>query len=75
MADHYFSKIVDNDRTLCLAPITDRDVELSGQEMEDVSGYFLFETKKSDALGRVEIIARVEDESAVFKLRLMLGLD
>jgi hypothetical protein len=75
MDGHYFSKNLDNDRTLYLAPITDRDLERSGQEIDDTSGYFLYETCKSDAFGGVEILARVEGESAALKLRHMLNLD
>jgi len=75
MFGHYFSKILDNDRTLYLAPITDRDIERSGQNIDDASGYFLYESCKSDALGGIEILARVEDESAAVKLRHMLNMD
>jgi len=75
MSGHYFSRNLDDDRTLYLAPLTDRDVERSGQEIADVSGYFLFESCRSDILGRVEILARVADETAAFKLRHMLSMD
>jgi hypothetical protein len=74
MAEHYFSRNIDNNRTLYLAPLTDRDLEMSGQEIADTSGYFLFESQKSNAFERVEIIARVADEEAIFRLRQMLDL-
>lgn len=68
MAQFYFSVNIDNDRTLCLAPLTDRKIAMSGQEIADTSGYFLFETRGSDERG-VEIIAHVVSEDAVFRLR------
>jgi hypothetical protein len=66
---YYFSKSLDNDRTLCIAPLTDRLIERSGQEIEDVSGYFLFAHERADEIAGVEIIARVVSEEAAFALR------
>jgi hypothetical protein len=56
-----------------LAPITDRKIEYSGEEIGDKSGYFLFETHGSDETD-IEIIARVHSEEAAFKLRAMLKM-
>ena len=71
---YHFSKNLDNDRTLCIAPLTDRLIARSGQELEDVSGYFLFSRRGSDDFAGVEIIARVASEEAAFSLRDMLGM-
>jgi hypothetical protein len=74
MSEYYFSAKIDNDTTLCIAPLTDKRVELSGQEIQDCSGYFLFETKGDGEPGAVEILARIESEDAAFRLREMLAL-
>lgn len=74
MAQFYFSVNLDNDRTLCLAPLTDRKIALSGEEITDPSGYFLFETRGSDELGGIEIIARVMTEEAALRLREMFKM-
>lgn len=71
---YHFSKNLDNDRTLCVAPLTDRLIERSGQELEDVSGYFLFSRRGSDEFAGVEIIARVVSEEAAFALRQMFDM-
>lgn len=74
MTEFYFSVNIDNDRTLCIAPLTDRTIEKSGQEIDDVSGYFLFERCSSDQFGGVEIIARLCSEEAALRLRDMLRM-
>lgn len=74
MADYYFSARVDSDTTLCIAPIAKKRVELSGQDIRDPSGYFLYQTKGGGDPGEVEIIARLESEEAALKLKEMLAL-
>jgi hypothetical protein len=74
MEEFYFTVKLDEDRTLCLAPLTDRNLEISGQEISDSSGYFLYEKHHSDGMPRVEIIAQVVSEDAVFRLREMLRM-
>jgi hypothetical protein len=71
---YYFSKNLDNDRTLCIAPLTDRLIERSGQQLEDVSGYFLFSRHGSDDFEGIEIIAHVVSEEAAFALREMFEM-
>lgn len=73
MAAYYFTSNLDNDRMLCLAPLTDRKITASGQEVSDASGYFLFEQRHSD--DAVEIIAHVASEEAAFRLRDMLKME
>ena len=75
MAEYYFSAALDNDTTLCIAPLTDRRIELSGQEIEDCSGYFLFATRGGGEPNDVEIIARLASEEAAIRLRDMLSLE
>jgi hypothetical protein len=74
MTEFYFSVNLDNERTLCLAPLTERKLVLSGQEIPDTSGYFLFEQRGSGDFARVEIIAQVLSEDAAFRLRDMLNM-
>ena len=75
MAQFYFSVNIDNDRTLCVAPLTDRKIMLSGQEVPDPGGYFLFERRGSEEFGRVEIIAQAISEEAAFRLRDMFSME
>ncbi len=74
MAEYYFSAKTDSDTTLCIAPLTDRRIELSGEDIEDASGYFLYELKGGDEPTEVRIIARLASEEAAFELKHMLSL-
>jgi hypothetical protein len=75
MAEHYFTTNLDNETTLSIAPLTNRRITLSGQEIEDTSGYFLYETCKSSEPNEVKIIARVLSEDAAFQLSRMLRME
>ncbi|MDA9396413.1 hypothetical protein WN73_38540 [Bradyrhizobium sp. CCBAU 45394] len=75
MSDFYFSADIGNDTTLCIAPITDRRLELSGETVDDKSGYFLFETKGGAEPSEVQILARVTSEEAALRLKRMLSLE
>jgi hypothetical protein len=74
MAEFYFSVNLDQSKTLCVAPLTDRRLELSGQELPDTSGYFLFEQHGEDEKARVEIIAQVLSEEAALRLKDMFKM-
>lgn len=74
MPEYYFSAQTDSETTLCIAPLTDKRIELSGEEIDDTSGYFLFETKGGAEPGEVCIIARLTSEEAAFRLKDMLAL-
>jgi hypothetical protein len=74
MADYYFSAQIDKDTTLCIAPLTNKRIDLSGQQIGDPSGYFLYQTRCGGEPGEVEIIARLESEEAALRLRNMLSL-
>jgi hypothetical protein len=74
MAEYYFSARIDSDTTLCIAPLTDRRIELSGEDIEDTSGYFLYELKGGGEPNEVRIIARLASEEAAFELKDMLSL-
>ena len=59
MANFYFSVNLDNDRTLCVAPLTNRKIAMAGVEVPDPSGYFLFRQRPSKEFGGVENNAQV----------------
>jgi hypothetical protein len=75
MAEYYFSAKVGPETTLCIAPITDRRIELSGQDVTDPSGYFLYATKGGGVPGEVEILAQVATEEAAWRLKELLHLE
>lgn len=74
MQNFYFSASLDNDRTLCLAPLCDRYLAASGECITDSSGYFLYERRASDP-DSVKIIAQVRTDDAALRLREMLSLE
>ncbi len=74
MAYFYFSVNLDNDRTLCVAPLTDRQIAAAGQDIADTTGYFLYQTRRSDEIGGMEIIAQAVSEEAAFRLRDMFHM-
>jgi hypothetical protein len=74
MSDYYFSKEIDSETSLCIAPLTDKRIELSGEMINDPSGYFLYEIKGRGEPYYVNIIARLTSEEAAFQLKEMLDL-
>lgn len=74
MAEYYFSAPLDNQTTICLAPLSDRRIEMAGAQLEDESGYFLYTVSHSTQPERVEILARIHSDEAVWTLRSMFGL-
>jgi hypothetical protein len=74
MGEFYFSVRLDNRRTLCVAPLTDRRIAMSGQEIPDSSGYFLFEKRGSGDMAEIEILAQATSEDAAFRLRDMFKM-
>lgn len=75
MSEYYFTANIDNETTLCLAPMSSARVADSGQEIEDTSGYFLYETRRTNDLSEVTIIARVVSEDAALQLSRMLNME
>lgn len=73
MEQMYLSAELDGGRVLCLAPLTDNQIENSGQEISDSAGYFLFE-RDSENASRIEIIAKVVSEEAIFRLQQAFNL-
>jgi hypothetical protein len=71
---YYFSMNLCNDTTLCIAPLSNRKIEESGQAVGDTSGYFLYETNRTDGMPNVRIIARLLSEDAACELSQRLGM-
>lgn len=74
MSEYYFSAKIDTETTICIAPLTSRRIELSGQQIPDPSGYFLYRTRGNGEPTEVEIIARLESEDAALELKDLLAL-
>jgi hypothetical protein len=72
MDDYYFSVNIGENRELCLAPLTARQIEISGQEITDTSGHFLFE--RSNSSSKIEIIAQVLSPDAVLRLKTQFNM-
>lgn len=69
MSEYFFSVSLGEARSLYLAPLVDNDVELTGQEIDSTSGYFLFEKTGIGATAQVEILAQAVSEEAALRLR------
>lgn len=66
MSHYYFSKNIDADTILCLAPITQKLASQADSPLHDVGGYFLFERAKDRESNSIKIIAQVStDEGAM----------
>ncbi len=74
MDGFYLSKRLDDERLLCVAPLSNRNVALSGQEVDDPSGYFLFEKCGSDDTYDVTILAHLVSEEAALRMGMMLEM-
>lgn len=70
----YLSKVLDAERLLCLAPITQRQIEMADSEPSDCSGYFLFEQMGVTECKGVRILAQVHSDDAALELGSMMGL-
>lgn len=69
MDNLYFSVNLEDDHTLFLAPLTDRRIEMSGQEIANPGGYYLYEKRGSGDWATIEIIAQVLSDEAAMRLR------
>lgn len=74
MDDLYFSVSLADNHTLCLAPLTDRRLAMSGQEIDDTSGYFLYSQRGTGETALVEVIAKVLTPDAAMVLRDMFKM-
>ena len=74
MSEYYFSVNLDRNRSLCVAPLTDRRLAASGQDIPDNRGYFLYEQNGEGEDARVEILAHAVSTEAALKLREMFRM-
>jgi len=73
--DHfYYTVTIDSNRTLCLSPLTDRLISLSGQEISDTSGYFLYERSVRGDIVDVEVIAHILSDEGAGRLRQVFNM-
>jgi len=70
----YLSVRLDHERLLCVAPLTERNIALSGQEVDDPSGYFLFEKRGREEAYDVTIVAHLVSEEAAWQMGKMLQM-
>ncbi|MEL7480090.1 MAG: hypothetical protein AAGJ29_00875 [Pseudomonadota bacterium] len=70
----YFSRLIDAERVLCLAPITQRQLDVSDSEIFDCSGYFLFEQTGVTDCREVKILAQVHSDEAALAIKEMMQL-
>lgn len=74
MSEYYFSVAIDNDRMLCISPLTDRHIATVDQQLSDSGGYFLYEKRGADHLGVIDVIAHLASEEAALRLREILRM-
>ena len=74
MSEFFFSIALDETRKLCVAPLTDQCIADSGQQIDDPSGYFLFEKRAVGSHSEVVILAQATSEEAAFTLRGLLQM-
>jgi hypothetical protein len=74
MSEFFFSVKKSNGRLLCLSPLTDRILSLSEENVQDKSGYFLYEKVENNDSSSVKIIAQILSEDAVFMLKNSLSM-
>ena len=74
MQGFYFSASNARGETLYLSPITNRIIEQSKDEIEDTSGYFLYQVIDSKPHNLVNILAQIHSDDAALKMRDVLGL-
>lgn len=74
MAHYYFSGQIDNDLAVFIAPLSDLDLQLSGEKVDDASGYFLYRRSYSEPDNPITVLARLHSEEAALEMSRMLRL-
>lgn len=70
----YFTLQIDPETTLSISPIAEWEIETSGEVLNDSSGYFLVETRRSKGPEEVRILARLTSEETALELSQMLNM-
>jgi hypothetical protein len=74
MPQFYFSSPISNEVALFIAPLTDYDLEMSGESVDDASGYFLYERCYSGHDAPIRLLARIHSEEAAIEMSQLLRL-
>ena len=76
MSFYYFTANLDNETTLCLAPISSTRAAQADECIDDVSGYFLYEYRRTNSTTpEIKVIARVATDDAALTLSRMLKME
>ena len=73
MEGFYFTVKLDDERTLYLAPLTNRHLA-AAEPLDNIDGYFLFEQRGAGDFADIRIIAHVPTDDGALRLRHMLGM-
>lgn len=74
MGNYYFSRALENDRAIFIAPLSDIDVQASGEALEDASGYFLYQRCYRTTESQITVLARLQSEEAALEMCHLLNL-
>lgn len=74
MREYYMNATTSKGTLLCLSTLTRRVIEMLQDEIDDVSGHFLYEIDNSSNFPRARILARIPDDQAALEMGDMLGL-
>lgn len=74
MNHYYFSRPLDNERTLFIAPLADGDIEASGEALPTSGGYFVYQRCYDDREPVITVLAHLQSEEAAIELSGLLGL-
>lgn len=75
MMNYYFSTDLEHGRRLYLAPLSDKRLTACADEIDDASGYFLFEETIRGSTSEIEILARVHCDEAALRLRSLFNME
>ena len=73
--DYFYFSTENSGRSLYLAPLTQRQLAMSGDEISDTSGYFLFERHGTGEKAVIDVIAHVLTDEAAVRLKDMFGME
>ena len=74
MASYYFSAPVQNNQALYISALSDFEIELSGETVDDASGYFLYQRSFDTPERPITVLARIQSEEAAFAMSELLNL-
>lgn len=75
MSDYYFSKSLGQGTELCLAPLSERLLQLADDTPSYSSGYFLFERETCSSSAPIRLLAHAVSVDAAWQLRDLFELE